>query len=61
MKVGDLVKGRLSLGGVRGIVMQVVVDDPINPERNTVLVRWNRSGALEPQNVRVLEVISASR
>lgn len=61
MQVGDLVKGRLSLGGVRGIVMQVVVDDSINPERNTVLVRWIRSGVLEPQNVRVLEVISASR
>jgi len=61
MQVGDLVKGRLSLGGVKGIVMQVVIDDPINPERNTVKVHWIRTGALEGLNARLLEVISASR
>lgn len=61
MRVGDLVKGRLSLGGVKGIVMQVVVDDPANPERNTVKVHWIRSGTLEGLNASLLEVISASR
>jgi len=61
MNVGDLVKGRLSLGGIKGIVMQVVIDDPTNPERNTVKVRWIRDGVIEGLNARLLEVISASR
>ena len=58
MQVGDLVKGRLSFGGIKGIVTQVVVDDPINPERNTVKVHWFKSGTLEGLNASLLEVIS---
>ena len=61
MQVGDLVKGRLSLGGIKGVVMQVVIDDPINPERNTVKVHWIRSGVREGLNASLLEVISAGR
>ncbi len=61
MQVGDLVKGWKSFGDGTGIVAQVVVDDPVKPERNTVLVRWIRSNTLEPLNVRLLEVISESR
>ena len=57
MKVGDLVKGRLSLGGRLGIILEVIVDDPINPERNTFLVRW-KGGLLDKLNGRLLEVIS---
>ena len=60
MQVGDLVKGRLSLGGRVGLVIKVVVDDPINPERNTMRVQWN-SGARYELNARLLEVISESR
>jgi len=59
MKVGDLVKGRLSLGGRLGIILRVIVDDPINPERNTVFVQW-RGGVSEKFNVRLLEVVNAS-
>ena len=61
MQVGDLVKGWKSFGDGTGIVTQVVVDDPVKPERNTVLVRWIRRNTLEPLNVRLLEVISESR
>ena len=60
MKVGDLVKGRLSLGGRLGIVLRVIVDDASNPERNTVLVQWN-GWVQDKLNVRLLEVISESR
>lgn len=60
MKVGDLVKGRLSLGGRLGLIVRVIVDDPINPERNTVQVQW-RGGLFDKLNARLLEVISASR
>ena len=61
MQVGDLVEGRLSLGGIKGIVMKVVIDDPINPERNTVKVHWIREGRSQTLNAVLLEVISASR
>lgn len=57
MQVGDLVKGRLSLGGRLGIVIKVVVDDPINPERNTMCVLWN-GGKRDTLNKRLLEVVS---
>ena len=60
MQVGDLVKGRLSLGGRLGIVLRVIVDDTNNPERNTVLVQWN-GWVQDKLNVRLLEVISESR
>ena len=60
MQVGDLVKGRLSLGGRLGIVIEVVVDDPINPERNTMCVQWN-SGVRDTLNARLLEVLNESR
>ena len=61
MKVGDLVKGRLSLGGIKGIVMKVVIDDPISPEGNTVKVHWIRHGRSQTLNAVLLEVISESR
>ena len=61
MQVGDLVEGRLSLGGIKGIVMKVVIDDPINPERNTVKVHWISHGRSQTLNAVLLEVISASR
>ena len=60
MQVGDLVKGRLSLGGRLGIVLRVIVDDTNNPERNTVLVQWN-GWVQDKLNVRLLEVVSESR
>ena len=60
MQVGDLVKGRLSLGGRLGIVIEVVVDDPINPERNTMRVQWN-DGYRESLNAVRLEVLNESR
>ena len=59
MRVGDLVKCRLYVDDV-GIVIKVVVDDPINPERNTMRVQWN-SGARYTINARLLEVANASR
>jgi len=70
MKAGDLVRGRLSLRSAgMGIVLRVIVNDANNPERNTVLVQWHeqivrRNGVWstsEKLNVRLLEVISASR
>ena len=57
MQVGDLVKGRLSLGGRLGIVIKVVVDEPINLERNTMCVLWN-GGKRDTLNGRLLEVVS---
>ena len=60
MQVGDLVKGRLSLGGRLGIVIEVVVDDPINPERNTMRVQWN-GGVRDTLNARLLEALNESR
>lgn len=60
MNVGDLVKGRLSLGGRLGIVIEVVVDDSINPERNTVSVLWN-GGKRATYNARILEALNESR
>ena len=60
MQVGDLVKGRLSLGGIKGVVMKVVIDDPINPERNTMRVQWN-DGYRESLNAARLEVLNESR
>ena len=69
MKAGDLVRGRLSLGGRLGIVLRVIVNDANNPERNTVLIHWHERvvrhngiwGGTEKLNVRLLEVISESR
>ena len=58
MKVGDLVKGRLSLGGRLGIVLKVVSDDPIVGER-FLLIQWN-GGVRDTLNDRLLEVASAS-
>ena len=60
MQVGDLVKGRLSLGGRLGIVIKVVVDDPINPQRNTMRVLWH-GGKRESLNANLLEVLNESR
>ena len=59
MKVGDLVKGRFGPRRL-GIVIKVVVDNPINPERNTMRVQWN-DGYRESLNARRLEVLNASR
>ena len=59
MKLGDLVKCRLYVADV-GIVIKVVVDDPINPERNTMRVQWN-SGVRDTLNARLLEVLNESR
>ena len=59
MQVGDLVKCRLYVADV-GIVIKVVVDDPINPERNTMCVQWN-SGVRDTLNARLLEVLNESR
>ena len=59
MQVGDLVKCRLYVSDV-GIVIKVVVDDPINPERNTMRVQWN-GGARENLNANLLEALNESR
>jgi len=59
MKVGDLVKGRLSLGGKVGIVLKVVSDDPIVEEK-FLLVRWNE-GTLDGLYASLLEVVNESR
>ena len=59
MNVGDLVKCRLYVADV-GIVIKVVVDDPTNPERNTMRVQWN-SGVCDTLNARLLEVLNESR
>ena len=56
MQVGDLVKARLGFRTL-GIVIKVVVDDPINPERNTMCVLWN-GGKRDTLNGRLLEVVS---
>ena len=61
MQVGDLVRGRLSLGGIKGVVMKVVLEHPTNPEYNMVKVHWIRSGVPQRLNASLLEVISASR
>jgi len=61
MQVGDLVEGRLSLGGAKGIVTKIVIDDPTNPERNTVKVHWISHRRSQTLNAVLLEVISASR
>ncbi len=61
MQVGDLVRGRLSLGGIKGVVMQVVIDDPINPDYNMFKVHWISHGRAQTLNGSLLEVISASR
>ena len=61
MQVGDLVKGRLSHRfGTLGIVIKVVVDDPTNPERNTMRVQWN-DGYRESLNASRLEALNESR
>ena len=59
MQVGDLVKARLGFRTL-GIVIKVVVDDPINPERNTMRVHWN-GGKRESLNANLLEVLNESR
>ncbi len=59
MNVGDLVKARLGFRTL-GIVIKVVVDDPINPERNTMRVQWN-DGYRESLNASRLEVLNESR
>jgi hypothetical protein len=59
MQVGDLIKGRLSLGGKVGIAIKVVSDDPIVGEKFW-LVRWN-NGILDTLNERLLETVNASR
>ena len=56
MKVGDLVRGRLSLGGRMGSVVKVVSDDPIVGER-FLLVRWN-GGVLDTLRDSLLEVVN---
>ena len=61
MQVGDLVRGRLSLGGIKGVVMQVVIDDPINPDYNMFKVHWISHGRAQTLNGSLLEVISASQ
>ena len=61
MRVGDLVRGRLSLGGIKGIVMKVVIDDPINPDYNMFKVHWISHGRTQTLNASLLEVISESR
>ena len=57
MKVGDLVKGRLSLGGRIGTVIKVVSDDPIVGDR-FLLVQWNGTGR-DTLRDSLLEVVSA--
>ena len=59
MNVGDLVKGRLSLGGRIGMIIKVVSDDPIVGEK-FLLVQWH-GGVRDTLNQRLLEVINASR
>ena len=59
MQVGDLVKGRLSLGGRIGIVIKVVSDDPIVGER-FLLVQWN-GGVRDTLRDSLLESVNASR
>ena len=59
MKVGDLVRGRLSLGGRVGIVLKVVTDDPIVGDRY-LLIQWN-GGVLDTLNERLLEVVNENR
>ena len=59
MRVGDLVKGRLSLGGRIGIIIKVVSDDPIVGER-VLLVQWS-GGVRDTLNDRLLEVVNESR
>ena len=59
MQVGDLVKGRFGPRRL-GIVIKVVVDNPINPERNTMRVQWN-GGVRDTLNARLLEVLNESR
>jgi len=61
VRVGDLVRGRLSLGGIKGIVMKVVIDDPINPDYNMFKVHWISHGRTQTLNASLLEVISESR
>ena len=59
MQVGDLVKGRLSLGGRLGIIVEVVSDDPIIGEK-FLLVRWNE-GILDTLRASLLEVVGGQR
>ena len=59
MQVGDLVRGRLSLGGRVGLVIGVVSDDPIVGEK-FLLVQWN-GGVCDTLRDSLLEVVSASR
>ncbi len=59
MSVGDLVKPFSPFPNRAfrwGIVVELVVDDPINPERNTVRVHWN-GGMVEKLNARLLEAV----
>ncbi len=57
MKVGDLVEGRLSLGGRMGLAVKVV--SAVGVERFW-LIRWN-DGTLDTLSQRLLEVVSESR
>jgi len=59
MKVGDLVRGRLSLGGRMGIVIEVASDDPIVGER-FLLVQWN-GGDRATLRDSLLEIVNESR
>ena len=59
MNVGDLVKCFFRPCRL-GIVIKVVVDDTINPERNTMRVQWN-DGYRESLNASRLEVLNESR
>lgn len=54
MKVGDLVEGRLSLGGRMGLAVKVVSE--LGTERFW-LIRWN-DGTLDTLSQRLLEVVS---
>ncbi len=53
MKVGDLIRGRLSLGMRAGVVVKL--------RKRHALVLWNRSGKREWYERPLLEVVSESR
>ncbi len=59
MQVGDLVKGRLSLGGRVGLIIKVVSDDPIIGEK-FLLVQWS-GGVRDTLRDSLLEPVNASR
>lgn len=58
MQVGDLVRGRLSLGGRIGIVLKAFTFDV--RDDTYLLVQW-KGGVLDTLNERLLEVVNESR